>query len=271
MQVFFHSLCIRDAAREVDMAFPVSIAVNEARFASAKIIVFESYCSMGKGEADWHGLALSVIQHTWIDEIINFRKLMVSHNTLKELPDSVTKMKNLLRLDVSHNNLTEIPKELFELPLLRNLNVSFNYLEELPEVTAGEWSNSIKILNVRANTLKTLPGTIADSCIEDLNLADNSLYHVPPSVCHVKTLTNLDISRNRYITVLPPDLGKLSKLTTLGLKGMDQVSAIVQNICWWDNFIKQMCASALQTAIQVWTGPGKSVGQRNSHFCPHGV
>ena len=227
------------------MAFPVSIAVHEARFASAKVIIFERYCSMGKAEADWHGLALSVIQHTWIDEIINFTKLMVSHNMLKELPDNVTKMKNLLWLDVSHNKLTEIPKELFELPLLRNLNVSFNFLEELPQVTTGEWSNSIKILNVRANLLETLPDTIAESCIEDLNLADNSLNHVPPSVFHMKTLTNLNISGNRYITVLPPDLEKLSKLTTLELKGKDQVSVIVLNICWWDKFIGQMRASAL--------------------------
>ncbi len=211
----------RKAASSVDMAFPVSIALNKNHNEAAKIIVFEKYCDHRQGEADWHGLALSIIQQSWVEEIRNYKKLVLSHNILHVVPSNIVKMQNLLRLDLSKNYILEVPREIFELPLLRNLNLSYNDITMLPKVQ--EWNKSMKILNLQANSLRTVNESIEKSELEDLNLSDNNLMLIPECICNVKSLTTLDISRNRQITVFPPELAKLTKLSFFGMRNMDQV------------------------------------------------
>lgn len=214
-------LCSREAAQSVDIAFPVSIALNEGRFDAAKIFLFQIYCNEKSGEADWHGLSLSSIPSAWIKEICNYKKLVLSHNILTSIPPTIIEMKNLLRLDLSKNNIFEVPAAIFKLPLLRNLNLSKNVIGSLPKVK--EWTKSMKILMLQVNNLRTVHASIVQSELEQLDLADNNLVSIPDCICHIKTLTTLDISRNRYITVFPPNLAKLTKLSYLGMKGMDQV------------------------------------------------
>eukprot|EP00794_Sanderia_malayensis_P020289 gene20289-22275_t len=212
---------LRKAACAVDMAFPVSIALNEEHYDVAKVIVFENYCNI-QGEADWHGLALSNIQPSWIEEIRSYKKLVLSHNNLNTVPIKIIKMKHLLRLDLAKNVIDEIPKEIFELPLLRNLNLSNNEISQLPKV--NEWSKSMKILNLEGNNLRVLHESIEQSELEDLNLSRNSLIVIQDCICNIKTLTTLDFSSNSSITVFPPELAKLTKLSFFGMKNMSQVT-----------------------------------------------
>lgn len=211
----------REAARAIDMAFPVSIALSQGNLKIAKIFLFEIYCNKILLEADWHGLALGRVLPEWLKEIDDYKRVVLSHNLLTKVPDGLIDMKNLLKLDLAKNSIEEVPKEIFELKQLRNLNLLSNDIRYLPNVS--EWSKAMKVLNLKENNLRFLDDSIAESELEDLNLAENNLGHVPECICEIKTLQTLDLSRNKFITILPPDLAKLTKLNYLGIEHMDQV------------------------------------------------
>lgn len=206
----------------MDMAFPVSIAFGLAHYEVTKIFLFEIFCKEKEAEADWHGLALSRLLPDWIRGIIGYKKLILSHNSLNSFPREIVGMQHLSTLNLTKNSIEEdLPKEIFELRHLRSLNLSFNQIHYLPKV--DEWSKSLKILNLKGNKLRFVDYSIADSELEDLNLAQNELSAVQPCICDIKTLQVLDLSKNKKITVLPPDLAKLSNLNVLGLEQMEQV------------------------------------------------
>ena len=205
-----------------DMAFPVAVAFGYNNVEVAWIFLSEMYCKRKEEEADWHGLALNCILPEWVERIINYKKLILSHNLLDFFPRTITNMKLLTRLDLLRNSIEEVPKELFEMKHLRNLNLSSNRIQFLPKV--DEWTKSLKILNLKKNFLRFIDNSISESELEDLNLSDNKLSTVPSCVCEIKTLQVLDLSQNQKITVLPPDLAKLSQLNFLGIEKMDQVS-----------------------------------------------
>ena len=181
----------------------------------------EMYCKRKEEEADWHGLALNCILPEWIERIINYKKLMLSHNLLDFFPPTITNMRLLTKLDLSRNSIEKFPKELFEMKQLQHLNLSSNRIQFLPKV--DEWTKSLKILNLKENSLGVIDDSISQSELEDLNLSENELSLVPLGVCEIKTLQVLDLSHNQNITVLPPDLAKLSKLNYLGIEKMNQV------------------------------------------------
>ena len=207
------------------MAFPVAVAFGLNNYETTWILLSEIYCKDNEGEADWHGLALSRLQSDWIKSIIQYKKLILSHNLLEVFPHGITKMSSLTRLDVSKNSIEEVPKALFELKYLRTLNLSSNQIRLLPKV--DEWSKSIKMLNLKNNILRSVDSSIAGSALEDLNLSDNKLSSVQPCICEISTLQVLDLSQNQKITILPPELAKLSKLNFLGIDKMDQVLFIL--------------------------------------------
>ena len=211
----------REAARSSEKTALVAIACYWKNFEAAWIFLSEMYCKWKEGEADWQGLALNCILPDWIESIINYKELILSYNLLNFFPRTITNMKLLTRLDLSRNSIEKLPKELFEMKHLRSLNFSSNRVRLLPKV--DEWSRSLKTLNLKENFLSVIDNSISQSELEDLNLSDNRLSFVPLCICEIKTLTTLDLSQNQNITVLPPDLAKLSKLEYLGTQRMKQV------------------------------------------------
>ncbi len=203
------------------MKILIRIAVVEEFYEIAKIIVFEIYCNSQESQADWSGLRLTVIKESWIAEIQNFKNLLLAKNGLIDLPKNLISMKDLVKLDLSNNSITQIPKEIFELPLLKNLNLSQNRIEYLPDV--DEWSKSLKFLYLKSNKLDSVPESIGKSELEDLDLSNNNLNEIQECICSIKNLSNLDISGNHEIIVLPPALAKLKRLISLGIRDMDQV------------------------------------------------
>ena len=127
-------------------------------------------------------------------------------------------MKNLIRLDLQHNRIQVIPACLFELPLLRNLNISFNLISELPLV--DQWSSSLRLLDCQGNKLQGFPDEVNGALLEYLNISNNNLDRIPLGICKIRTLEELDVSENKDIRVIPVELGRLTKLTQLRLKGL---------------------------------------------------
>eukprot|EP00111_Clytia_hemisphaerica_P018945 TCONS_00056027-protein len=207
-----------EAANGIDHAFPVSMACSKKKFKAVNILLFmETYVSPLKKEADWHGLALSVLKEECIEKIITYKKLNLGWNHLTRLPSNMNRLANLVRLNLQKNRLQNIPGYVFTLPALRNLNLSGNLIQKLPIV---EWSPSLNILDLKDNLLITFPENIKGATIEYLNIANNKLETFPLGICSITTLRNLDISDNKDIRELPIELGYLSKLVDFTFKGL---------------------------------------------------
>jgi len=56
--------------------------------------------------------------------------LCLSHNKLRALGDSVTRLPNLLQLDVSHNQIADC-RDIQRLTKLQNLNAAFNQVPSI--------------------------------------------------------------------------------------------------------------------------------------------
>uniref|UniRef100_A0A336MUI3 CSON005004 protein n=1 Tax=Culicoides sonorensis TaxID=179676 RepID=A0A336MUI3_CULSO len=138
-------------------------------------------------------------------------KLLICHNVIRNIPDSVGKLHSLQYLDIRNNQLQSLPKEICFLPLkvflvsnnrLNSLPEEIGRLETLTELDAAY--NQIGILPVRMGDLKNL---------RSLNLRSNQLVYLPRDLSALR-LTNLDISSNR-INTLPVELRQMVSLVYL--------------------------------------------------------
>lgn len=74
-----------------------------------------------------------------LDKILKMKKLTevksldLSHNSLDQLPPSLSSLEQVEELNISGNRLTEIPDFVLSLPKLKILNVSGNIGIKLPE------------------------------------------------------------------------------------------------------------------------------------------
>ena len=128
----------------------------------------------------------------------------------------------VVNLDLQFNELTTIPNCILELPSLVDLNLSSNRLTILPDLP--EWSSQLTVLDLSHNRLTTIQGEPLAPSIRTLNLADNDFGTVPQCVCSFATLRSLDLSDNKNILSLPPQMGKLKELTALKLKGLKDLN-----------------------------------------------
>lgn len=103
-----------------------------------------------------------------------------------------------LEVNLSRCSLEQVPQYLFLNKDLAALNLSHNFMYEVEE---------------SPNRPKEL-GYINDlhnfHCLKILSLSDNNLFHFPPSVCGIPTLTELDLSCNRIANV-PKEIKNLKK------------------------------------------------------------
>ena len=132
------------------------------------------------------------------------------------------------KLDIQHNELTVIPKCILELPSLTDLNLSSNKLSEIPDV--HEWSPNLTFLDLSSNELSSLPSDIVAPSIRTLLIANNKFRTVPLCICSFFSLQYLDISDNPDILSLPVEMGRLSNLNKLLMKGLKDLSDPPRNM-----------------------------------------
>jgi len=87
-------------------------------------------------------------------------------NTLKVIPESISKLRNLIKLNLSDNQITSIPEEIIKLRSLKYLDVSKNKLTHLSEKIAN--MPSLQILNLEENPFDFLPPEIIARGIESI-------------------------------------------------------------------------------------------------------
>uniref|UniRef100_A0A2K5S366 Disease resistance R13L4/SHOC-2-like LRR domain-containing protein n=1 Tax=Cebus imitator TaxID=2715852 RepID=A0A2K5S366_CEBIM len=145
--------------------------------------------------------------------------------SLKKLVEE-SREKNQPEVDMSDRGISNmldvnVPPNIAELKNLEVLNFFNNQIEELPTQISS--LQKLKHLNLGMNRLNTLPrgfGSLPALEVLDLtynNLNENSL---PGNFFYLTTLCALYLSDNDF-EILPPDIGKLTKLQILKLGNLD--------------------------------------------------
>lgn len=133
-----------------------------------------------------------------------------------------------MKLDLQHNELQTIPRCILELPSLCELNLSNNKLTDIPDVP--EWSSCLTVLDLSHNQLNSMPLNAVATAIRNLNLSYNMFRTIPLCICSFTTLHALDLSFNPDILTLPAEMGRLTNLTRLTLKGLKDLNDPPRNV-----------------------------------------
>lgn len=111
---------------------------------------------------------------------------------LKELPDEVEKLNELIALDFSRNFLTEIPELLLKLPKLAVLNLSYNQIARIPD-----WIEKLVLLRdikLNNNQLYTIPRAIGNcKLVRKIYLQNNQIHSLPRELLELKLLEELHL------------------------------------------------------------------------------
>ena len=129
---------------------------------------------------------------------------------------SLSQLQTLL---LDHNALTRLPESLGSLTLLKRLSVAHNMLIELPASMCK--LSSLQLLDVSTNKLKSLPSDLG-SCgaLEELVLNQNSITALPASLAKCNGLKVLSADCNGIpCTGIPPPLLRVPSLHTFSLHG----------------------------------------------------
>ena len=130
--------------------------------------------------------------------------LNFSHNSLKEIPQSIALLFHLEELLLRGNKITHLPNEIGLLYNLQMLDVSHNLLSKLPD-ELGNLQNLLR-LNVSHNALKALPLSLGSCPNLSILLATfNQLVEPPQNVCN-DSEELLSYLRNRTPPVLAEEL-----------------------------------------------------------------
>jgi Leucine-rich repeat (LRR) protein len=107
----------------------------------------------------------------------SLERLVLYHNSIRAIPDSVVFLQSLQFLDLSRNQLSFLPASICELPL-QALIVNNNRLVSLPE-ELGKMQTLMQ-LDASCNEITHLPVQIGDlASLKILNLRRNHLQEIP--------------------------------------------------------------------------------------------
>lgn len=141
--------------------------------------------------------------------------LVLDHNLLMKIPDSVERYLKLMRMSVVGNDISQISPLIGKLKELEEFNLTENCLTELPENICD--LPSLKSLRMMGNQLTRLPKDFGNLCrLSTLDLSENKLATLPPSISQLVCLQHLDLSSNQ-LKELPGSFGCLESLTNLNL------------------------------------------------------
>ncbi|KAH8249354.1 hypothetical protein KR032_008849 [Drosophila birchii] len=141
--------------------------------------------------------------------------LLLYHNTIRSIPESVKQLSSLTYLDLRSNQLSSLPREICFLPL-QVLLVSNNRLTTLPD-EMGRLDQTLTDLDASYNQLANLPVRLGElRSLRSLSLRSNHLMYLPRELTCL-SLVSLDVSNNR-IASLPLEIRHMATLVELQLE-----------------------------------------------------
>lgn len=148
----------------------------------------------------------------WVEEL-ELYELLIS-----EIPESLTKLKNLKVLTLRLKFLTRLPASINRLKDLEILKVENTSLDEIPD-NLFELNNLKELHITNNNNLEKLSDQIMKlKKLEWLFLYRNKLNDLPKTIFGLENLEVLDCSYNK-IAEVPAEISALKKLKKLKLKG----------------------------------------------------
>ncbi|XP_030382944.1 leucine-rich repeat and calponin homology domain-containing protein 3 isoform X1 [Scaptodrosophila lebanonensis] len=151
------------------------------------------------------------------EEITTFaflETLLLYHNAIRSIPESVKQLSSLTYLDLRSNQLSTLPREICFLPL-QVLLVSNNRLMALPDELGR--LDRLTDLDASYNQLAALPARIGElRSLCALSLRSNQLMYLPRELTCLN-LISLDVSNNR-IASLPVEMRHMGTLVELQLE-----------------------------------------------------
>ena len=94
-----------------------------------------------KYDYEWDRLKTWLDQYGVIDDSVTspeqITRLDLSAKSLKEIPEAIGILSNLLVLNLANNKLSSLPESMRNLKSLRNLDIRRNSFEILPELIDG--------------------------------------------------------------------------------------------------------------------------------------
>ncbi|XP_056421554.1 DISP complex protein LRCH3 isoform X2 [Hyla sarda] len=143
--------------------------------------------------------------------------LNLSGRKLREFPRSAARqdLSDTTQADLSRNRLSEVPAEICNYVSLESLNLYQNCIRYVPEATLN--LQALTFINLSRNQLTSLPGHLCSLPLKVLIASNNKLDSLPEEICHLRHLTELDVSCNE-IQTLPQQVGKLESLRDLNIR-----------------------------------------------------
>jgi len=131
-----------------------------------------------------------------IGNLKNLRTLILSYNSITELPESIGNLKKLEKLYLGNNNLETLPESIGKMNNLKKLYLNNNNkIKKLPDSIGG--LKNLRMLDLSDNNLETLPESIGNLIkLRELHLCYNNLRELPESIKNLQNLYTITIHHN---------------------------------------------------------------------------
>lgn len=145
----------------------------------------------------------------------------LSKNKLKNIPNGLTLLSHKIsELNLSGNHLNEIQPFISQFKNIKYLNLSCNHLENLPDEIS--LLLTLREINIANNRLQKFPQCVYKLInLEIIIACDNKIESIDADeqgLAALKRLATLDLSNNN-LNHIPPTLGNMTQLINLSLHG----------------------------------------------------
>ncbi|MGH0139287.1 UNVERIFIED_CONTAM: hypothetical protein FKN15_037077 [Acipenser sinensis] len=187
-------------------------------------------------------------------QLIKLRKLGLSDNEIQRLPPEIANFMQLVELDVSRNDIMDIPESISYCKALQVADFSGNPITRLPE-SFPELRN-LTCLSINDISLQALPENIGKSLaqlhkLEELDLGNNELYHLPETIGSLLNLKDLWLDGNQ-LADLPMEIGSMKNLLCLDVSEnkLERLPEQISGLCsLTDLFVSQNLLEVLPDGI----------------------
>jgi len=286
----------------------LSTALSKSNKATVKDISIHSYRDGGIKN---HQLSEAVYNFTALEKLYisgdftplspkiahlqSLQHLTIESNILKELPEEIGLLKNLVSLSIRGKERTQLPKSLCNLTKLKSLDIwrspkittlphSLSQLPNLEHISIY-WGNTTDLtaFNTGFKALKTF--YISESPLdkqsvlpifqlkqlEKLSITESRLSTIPIEILNLKKLNSLILTKNK-LEIIPTFIEQLSTLEILNFEENQILEfpaflsnkSSIQRIGWKKNLFGKYDKALLSFPIQV-TNPYVKVGESSKY------
>jgi len=130
-----------------------------------------------------------------IEKLTNLMVLVLHSNEINLLSNAIGKLMKLKMLDCSRNKLSFVPQSLDTLPQLTTINFASNLLQSIPSQSAN---TKLSVLDLSNNCFETFPDVCYAELVHlsEIYVNGNRIATIPISISRLQALKVLNIADN---------------------------------------------------------------------------